>query len=124
MRPALLLGAALITMPGIARAQADPPAGDHDTMPGMAMPSPSAPPAGGAEHQADDTSAMPAASGAPMQHDMAGMPGMAGMQHAMPAMLDPYAMNREASGTSWQPESSPMYASMFNAGDWMGMAQG
>ena len=42
----------------------------------------------------------------------------------MPAMLGPYGMSREASGTAWQPDSSPVLATMFHAGDWMGMAQG
>ncbi|SFS12545.1 hypothetical protein [Sphingomonas jatrophae] len=58
-------------------------------------------------------------------HDMAGH-AMAGHDmggHTMPALLGPYAMNREASGTSWQPESSPMYATMFHSGGWSGMAQ-
>jgi len=44
--------------------------------------------------------------------------------HQMPAMLGSFAMSREASGTAWQPDSSPVYASMFHAGGWMGMAQG
>ncbi len=35
-----------------------------------------------------------------------------------------YGMSREASGTSWQPESTPLQAAMFSAGDWMLMAHG
>jgi len=49
---------------------------------------------------------------------------MAGMDHAMPAMLGPYPMTREASGTAWQPDSAPMYGTMLHAGAWSGMAQG
>jgi hypothetical protein len=54
---------------------------------------------------------------AAMGHDMGGMPHM-------PAMLGSYSMMREASGTAWQPESSPMFASMGQAGDWSLMTQG
>lgn len=78
----------------------------------------------------DSPSAPPVPTSAdamPMHHDMAGMSGMtamAGMSHDMPAMLGPYAMTREASGTSWQPGSAPMTAAMFHTGSWMGMAEG
>ena len=43
-------------------------------------------------------------------HDMSGMEGMEGMDHGMHAMrgmLGSYSMSREASGTAWQPESTP-----------------
>ncbi len=49
------------------------------------------------------------------------MPGMSGPPMAMPAMaaaLGPYGMSREASGTSWQPDASPMTGAMLTAGDW------
>jgi len=70
-------------------------------MPGMAMPAQSAPPAheiGSMQHggQAMDQGAM-AAMG---DHAMGAM--------AMHGALGTYAMAREASGTSWQPESAPM----------------
>jgi len=65
-------------------------------------------------------------------HDMAGMPGMehgtmdhAAMDHAdhdmsaMPAAFGPYSMNREASGTSWQPDASPMMGVQTMTVDWM-----
>ncbi len=54
--------------------------------------------------------------------DMAGMAGM-DMAH-MPAALGPYAMNREASGTSWQPDASPHQAIHLMAGDWSIMFHG
>jgi hypothetical protein len=42
------------------------------------------------------------------QTDMKNMPGMEHMHGmAMPGMLGPYGMSREASGTAWQPESTP-----------------
>ena len=52
-----------------------------------------------------------------------GMAGMAGMTH-MPAALGPYPMNREASGTSWQPDASPHQAIHVTAGDWALMFHG
>jgi hypothetical protein len=42
----------------------------------------------------------------------------------MPALLGSYAMTREASGTSWQPDSSAVQGLHFRAGDWSLMAQG
>jgi hypothetical protein len=42
----------------------------------------------------------------------------------MSGMLGPYGMDREASGTSWQPDSSPMDGFHFRAGDWMLMLHG
>src|SRR3989338_3673202 len=41
-------------------------------------------------------------------------------EHPMNGMLGPYPMTREASGTSWQPESSPHNGIDFINGDWMG----
>src|SRR5438045_3836107 len=53
-------------------------------------------------------------------HEMTGMAsgGMTGMEshdeaHAMPGLLGP-AMTRESSGTSWQPESTPMPSPMIH----------
>lgn len=40
--------------------------------------------------------------------------------HPMEGMLGPYSMSREASGTSWQPESSPHAGLLFEAGGWNG----
>jgi hypothetical protein len=59
------------------------------------------------------------------QHAMPEMSGMADMEshgahghHAMPALLGPYGATREASGTSWQPESAPHEALMAQRGLW------
>ena len=49
---------------------------------------------------------------------------MGGMSMPMNGYLGPYAMSREASGTSWQPESTPDDGIMFSQGDWMGMVHG
>ena len=42
----------------------------------------------------------------------------------MPAALGNYPMNREASGTSWQPDSTPMMGIMSLNDDWMTMLHG
>src|SRR5689334_13543728 len=46
---------------------------------------------------------------------MAEMAGMSGFYGA-------YDMTREGSGTSWQPESTPMSGLATMKGDWLGMA--
>jgi hypothetical protein len=55
--------------------------------------------------------------------DMQGMHGMHGM-HGMSALLGPYAMSRESSGTSWQPESAPHEALFTQRGPWALMLHG
>lgn len=54
------------------------------------------------------------ASEMPMQHeqDMHDMPGMEGM-HEMKGSLGDWPMNREGSGTTWQPDSTPMFMKML-----------
>jgi hypothetical protein len=42
----------------------------------------------------------------------------------MPAMYGSYSMNREASGTSWQPDTTPLSALEFHWSEWMLMAHG
>jgi hypothetical protein len=44
--------------------------------------------------------------------------------HAMQGMYGSYPMTREASGTSWQPESSPHEGIMAMPGEWMTMIHG
>jgi hypothetical protein len=46
------------------------------------------------------------------------------MAHAMQGMYGPYSMTREASGTSWQPDSTPHEGLMGMHGDWMTMLHG
>lgn len=53
----------------------------------------------------------------PVQHE-----GHAG--HEMPAMYGPYAMSRESSGTSWQPDSAPHQGVHFSRGAWDLMVHG
>ena len=44
--------------------------------------------------------------------------------HQMEGFLGNYPMTREASGTSWEPQASPMEGFHWMAGDWMLMAHG
>ena len=46
------------------------------------------------------------------------------MGHVMQGMYGPYPMTREASGTSWQPDSSPHEGIMARPGEWMTMIHG
>ncbi|HEY8993263.1 MAG TPA: hypothetical protein VIM71_01145 [Lacunisphaera sp.] len=49
------------------------------------------------------------------------MPTDAGMDHAMEMAFGPLPDSQEASGTSWQPASTPMHAFHFMTGDWTTM---
>lgn len=45
--------------------------------------------------------------------------------HSMPGALGAYPASRDASGTAWQPDSSPsQHGNMFEAGEWTAMAHG
>lgn len=78
--------------------------------------------------------AMPPAQSAPATpppHDMGQMaPDMPGMEHdamgamAMHGALGTYAMTREASGTSWQPDSAPVDGLHIISGPWTIMVHG
>jgi hypothetical protein len=83
--------------------------------------------------QAHDHEAPPAAD-PHAGHDMSSMPGMEGMDHAsmghdmeamdhdamaMTGALGPYAMSREASGTSWQPDAASHGGVHVMRGPWM-----
>ncbi len=70
----------------------------------------------------------PAAPGHDMSsmqgHDMSAMKGMAMGEQEMKSALGPYSMTREGSGTSWQPEATPMMGLHMTEGDWSLMAHG
>jgi hypothetical protein len=88
-----------MAMPGMTAAQPDsqsntPPKSDRSDMGGMDMP--------GMEMSGSKSDDMPPMTGA----------------------FGPYAMSREASGTSWQPESTLDGGLHFMAGPWMLMAHG
>jgi len=76
-------------------------------MPGMDMPASAKPPPA-----KDDMAGM----------DMAGMPGMDHM--TMTGALGDYGMNRDGTGTSWQPDSSPHMGLHGAWGPWSLMAHG
>ena len=107
-----------------------------DDMPGMAMPAKK--PAAKKTKAQKPTPVQPASQAMPdmpgmampqdkptaeMPHDMAGM-DMGGGTVAMHGLLGGYAMTREASGTSWQPEAAPHDGIHVMADDWMVMLHG
>src|SRR4029078_7772026 len=51
-------------------------------------------------------------------------PHGAGHEMAMSGALGPYPMEREASGTAWQPDASDHTGLMIMRGDWTVMAHG
>lgn len=63
-----------------------------------------------------------------MDHSQMGHGAMAAGEHAghgaMTGALGPYPMNREASGTAWQPDTSEHMGLMSQNGDWMLMGHG
>jgi hypothetical protein len=54
---------------------------------------------------------------------MSGMSGMGGAEEVV-GLYGPYSMRREGSGSSWQPDSTPMDGFMRMSGAWMGMIHG
>jgi hypothetical protein len=95
---------------------------------GMDMPMPPStdPAAAPVDHSKMDMPTTPT-PGAPTE-DHSTMPGMdhgAGGGHAaMLGAFGPYPSTREASGTSWQPDSSEHTGWMLSSGDWMFMLHG
>jgi hypothetical protein len=66
-------------------------------------------------------------NGAAMPGMTSGASSMAGMDMSggmMAGQAGSYAMTRDASGTSWQPESSPMQGTSFMLGGWSAMLHG
>ena len=85
----------LLAMSGVARAQ---------SMGGMAMPA-------------------PASADQPAPATMRGMAMSDDETMRMPAAFGPYPVTREASGTAWQPDASPMQGVMRTRGNWTLMGQ-
>ncbi|GAB1594444.1 hypothetical protein [Lysobacter claricitrinus] len=100
--------------------QASPASAQHASHAGMHMPP--APPA----QTAEDAPSPAPVDHSTMQHGDMG--GMAMPEHrsrmAMTGALGSYAMGRESSGTSWQPDTSRHDALHAMHGDWMLMAHG
>jgi len=100
-------------MPGMTHEHGGAPAPQQPTLapiPGDQQPPPAMP---GMEHEAAPAT------------EHSGMPGMDhGAAHEMGGMqmlgqFGPYPMAREASGTAWQPDSTPQQGVMFMSGEWM-----
>jgi hypothetical protein len=86
-----------------------------------------APPVAFGQHAGHDEPETPPTSA----EDHAGHPSTAGetpaedhSMHAMRGLLGPYPMTRDASGTSWQPDSAPMPGMHGNIGEWSTMLHG
>ena len=107
------------------------PAQDRPATPGTSAPSASGPapaatqipprPKPRADPASEHDGAMPG-----MDHRATGAAAMAGggmTGMSMPAAFGPYPMTREASGTAWQPDASPMQGVMWMAGGWTLMGQ-
>jgi len=91
-------------------------------------PPPAQPPAMPPGHEGHQEPAQPQPKPEPQAHgmeghDMQGMHEMPG-EHAMQGLLGPYGMTREASGTAWQPESSPHTGLHARRGAWELMGHG
>ncbi|RZK09980.1 MAG: hypothetical protein EOO56_29730, partial [Hymenobacter sp.] len=83
---------------------------DHHAMPGRQLPADTAQKMGSMNMPADSS------------HRMSGMGmGMSTMSHAYSRNLP---MNRNGSGTAWQPDQTPMYMWMQHRGPWMLMYHG
>jgi hypothetical protein len=80
-------------------------------------------------HAGHDMPSMPGHDMSQMQdhqgHDMSAMKeAPAGHTMVMQSALGPYSITREGSGTSWQPDATPMMGQHFMNGDWSLMAHG
>ena len=104
--PAIVVGAALVALAGGAHAQA------MQAMPGMQHGQ--AAPARPAEPPAQPATPEEPQDGATSDSGMTMMAGSLGH----------YVMMRDASGTAWQPESTPMEGMNWQAGGWTGMLHG
>jgi len=80
------------------------------------------------DHSQHGTMPMPAEPGAapamPMDHGQMAMGEHTGHGMAMTGALGPYPMERESSGSAWQPDASAHIGLMKMSGDWMLMAHG
>src|SRR4051812_25561993 len=92
-------------------ALAVPAAAQHQHMPGMQMPVPEEQKPTADEKPPHPTMAMP--MGEHADHAM-----------SMTGALGSYPMQRESSGTAWQPDSSAHEGLHLMSGDWMLMAHG
>src|SRR3954452_10075027 len=97
----------------------------HGTAPATQQPSPPAPNAQQLSPAKPDVAREAPVSAPATTPEQGAMPAMehgghemGGMQH-MKGQFGPYPMSREASGTAWNPDSTPQQGMMFMSGDWM-----
>ncbi len=110
-----------VTASALALATAGAPAAAEDMqMPGMTMPAPPAP--ANKKAKPSPAEAPTEASGA-ADHAAMAMAGHSAHM-SMTGALGAYSMNREASGTSWQPDSSEHMGLHVMSGGWTLMAHG
>jgi hypothetical protein len=96
---------------------ATPAVAQHQHMPGMEMPAPEKKPA--------EPAPQPPVDHSQMDHSLVDHSAMQHGGHtAAKGALGPYPMQREASGTAWQPDSSEHQGVHVMSGDWMLMAHG
>lgn len=126
---------ALVALPAFAQANEQPTQhGDHKHVDGMKMDmpmdrtvKPAAKPAGKkrSSHGVHNRHTAAAGNGKARQgeHAMNGHE-MGQMPHAMTSAFGPYAMTRDASGTSWQPDTSPHEGIYQKLGEWSVMSHG
>ena len=93
---------------------ATPALAQHEHMPGMEMP-PTTPEPKAAEPPADHSH---------MSHKATPVGEHAGHAMAMTGVLGSYPMERESSGTAWQPDASEHDGLHIMSGDWTLMAHG
>jgi hypothetical protein len=103
---------------------ASPAFAQHQGMPGMDMPMPAPKPA------PKDKAAQAQSESMPIDHSQMQMPPAEGdivvaePRMRMTGALGPYGMQRESSGTAWQPDTSEHMGLHVTRGDWMLMAHG
>jgi hypothetical protein len=122
----LLVAASAFALAGVAA----PGSAQQMDMPGMKMPAKPVP-----KKEAPAKKGAPAGE-TPKTHEQVGhgqmgqgqmnmpMGAHAGHEMAMTAALGPYPMERESSGTAWQPDTSERMGLMSMSGDWTRMAHG
>jgi hypothetical protein len=115
---------------GVAHAQDMPGMSKPQQPPAQTQPKPQTPPAPTTEEKpagqpgSSDMSSMPDMT--VDSRDTGGAKGMARMEGMtmMAGQLGAYSMMRDASGTSWQPDSTPMEGFGWKSGGWTGMVHG
>jgi hypothetical protein len=119
MRLAALVATAALATPGLVQAQMTDMQGMQAAAPAATAPTP------GPSPTPPRAAPAPGSENAMPRMTMDEAPAMPGHGMALaPAALGAGSMMREASGTSWQPDATPMQGIMGQAGDWSTMIHG